>query len=205
MSWKPIKIFYFNQIESGIEIWAASWQNQQNDFAPSEDRDQPGHPPSLIRVFTVRSVGSRGLNVSLGGQEYSDQTGRMPRLIWVFAGRTNHFVGFVIRRLIFSTNNCPVTFGFEYKCDPSAVYNGVWGTIWQVVPPVELASLDRIQRKALCLCLGLPNTAGREAVEVASGTIPLDPWGSQRSPSRTLGRLRQRGMTNQSKSSWMTV
>ena len=26
--------------------------------APSEDSDQPGHPPRLIRVFTVRSIGS---------------------------------------------------------------------------------------------------------------------------------------------------
>ena len=33
--------------------------------------------------------------------EDSDQTGRMPRLIWVFAGRTCHFVGFVTRRLVF--------------------------------------------------------------------------------------------------------
>ena len=32
-------------------IWAASWQNQQSECAPSEDSDQPGHPPSLIRVF----------------------------------------------------------------------------------------------------------------------------------------------------------
>ena len=32
--------------------------------APSEDSDQPGHPPSLIRVFTVRSMGSWGPNVS---------------------------------------------------------------------------------------------------------------------------------------------
>ena len=30
----------------------------------------------------------------------SDQTGRIPRLIWVFAGRTCHFVGFVTMRLI---------------------------------------------------------------------------------------------------------
>ena len=29
----------------------------------------------------------------------TDQTGRMPRLIWVFAGRTTHFVGFVMRWL----------------------------------------------------------------------------------------------------------
>ena len=27
-------------------------------FAPSEDSDQPGHPPSLIKVFAVRSVSS---------------------------------------------------------------------------------------------------------------------------------------------------
>ena len=31
--------------------------------------------------------------------EDSDQIGRMHRLIWVFAGRTGHFAGFVIRRL----------------------------------------------------------------------------------------------------------
>ena len=32
--------------------------------------------------------------------EDSDQTGPMPRLIWVFAGRKDHFVGFVMRQLI---------------------------------------------------------------------------------------------------------
>ena len=38
-------------------IWsikAASWQNQPCGCAPSEDSDQPGHPPSLIKVFCVR-------------------------------------------------------------------------------------------------------------------------------------------------------
>ena len=29
------------------------------------------------------------------------------------------------------------------------------------------------QRKAVCLCLGLPSTAGTEVMEVAPGTIPL--------------------------------
>ena len=33
-------------------------------------------------------------------REDSYQTGRMPRMIWVFAGHTCHFVGFVMRRLI---------------------------------------------------------------------------------------------------------
>ena len=37
--------------------------------------------------------------------EDSDQTGLMPRLIWVFAGRTCHFVGFVTRRL-----------NYEHRC-----------------------------------------------------------------------------------------
>ena len=36
-----------------ITTWATTWQNQQSDCAPREDSDQPGHPPSLIRVFTV--------------------------------------------------------------------------------------------------------------------------------------------------------
>ena len=37
-------------------------------FVPSEDSDQPGHPPSLIRVFAVRSMGSLGPNFASGGQ-----------------------------------------------------------------------------------------------------------------------------------------
>ena len=37
-------------------------------FVPSEDSDLPGHPPSLIRAFAVRSVGSLGLNFASGGQ-----------------------------------------------------------------------------------------------------------------------------------------
>ena len=33
---------------------------QQVACAPSEDSDQPGHPPSLIRVFAVHFMGSLG-------------------------------------------------------------------------------------------------------------------------------------------------
>ena len=33
------------------------------------------------------------------GSEDSDQTGWLPRLMEVFAGRTGHFVGFVMHRL----------------------------------------------------------------------------------------------------------
>ena len=37
--------------------------------APSEDFDQPGHPPSLIRVFAVCSKASLGPKLSSGGQQ----------------------------------------------------------------------------------------------------------------------------------------
>ena len=61
-------------------------KQKQNECAPSEDTDQPGHPPSLIRVFAVRIKKAWVLSYPLS--EDSDQTGRMPRLIWGFAGRT---------------------------------------------------------------------------------------------------------------------
>ena len=64
-------------------IWAATWQKEQNECAPSEDSDQPGHPSSLS---TWRKLGSWATHWA--HSEDSDQTGRMPRLIWVFAGRT---------------------------------------------------------------------------------------------------------------------
>ena len=37
-------------------------------FAPSEDSDQPGHPPSLARVFAVHFMGSLGPNALSCGQ-----------------------------------------------------------------------------------------------------------------------------------------
>ena len=41
-----------------LEHLSRDMTNQQNECAPSEDSDQCGHPPSLIRFFAVRSVGS---------------------------------------------------------------------------------------------------------------------------------------------------
>ena len=45
---------YIKQVISSVWTWAATWQNQRNDCATSEDSDQPGHPHSLIRVSAVR-------------------------------------------------------------------------------------------------------------------------------------------------------
>ena len=81
-------------------IWATSWQNQQTGFAPSDDLDQPGHPPSLIRVFAVHSIGSLGPKVSSCGQRrlWSDWADAQADLSLRWAH--SHFVGFVMRRLI---------------------------------------------------------------------------------------------------------
>ena len=84
----------------GWSKWAASWQNQQNDCAPSEDSDQPGHPPSLIRVFAVRMKKSWVLSYPLSAQRRLWSNWWRLGLVWVFAGRICHFVGFVMRRLI---------------------------------------------------------------------------------------------------------
>ena len=76
------RYFYWYQ----WRIWGATQQNQQSDCAPSEHSDQPGHPPSLIRVFAV--LMKKAWVLSTEHTAKTDQTGRMPRLIWVFTGRT---------------------------------------------------------------------------------------------------------------------
>ena len=43
--------------------------------AHSEDSDQPGHPPSLIRVFAVRSKSAQDSSFLHTNSKDSDQTG----------------------------------------------------------------------------------------------------------------------------------
>ena len=55
-------------------IWEMTFEPQHNKTnkmvcGPSEDSDQPGHLPSLIRAFAVCSMGSKGLSASSGGQQ----------------------------------------------------------------------------------------------------------------------------------------
>ena len=68
-------VFKFERI---LLIWASLGQNQQSECALSEDSDQPG-------LSAWRKIGSLATHVA--HSKDSDQPGRMPRLIWVFAGR----------------------------------------------------------------------------------------------------------------------
>ena len=85
---KKKSVFLGWLIELERNIWAATWQNQQNDCAPSEDSDQSGHPPSLIRVFAVRMKKAWVLSYPLSAQRrlWSDWADSQAGL--VFAGRT---------------------------------------------------------------------------------------------------------------------
>ena len=76
--------------------WAASWQNQQSDCAPSEDSDQPGHPPSLIRVFAVCMKKGWILSYPLSSQRrlWSDWVDAQADLSLRWAH--SHSVGFVL-------------------------------------------------------------------------------------------------------------
>ena len=84
---------------SVFKIWAAEPQNQQNGmcaqqrFKSAWASAQSDH--SSLSAW--RKLGS--LPTHWAHSEDSDQTGWMPRLIWVFAGRS-HFVGSAMRQLI---------------------------------------------------------------------------------------------------------
>ena len=62
-------------------------KTNQMACAPSEDSDQPGHPHSLIRVFTVCMKKAWVLSYPLSAQRRLIRLGRCS-LIRVFAGRT---------------------------------------------------------------------------------------------------------------------
>ena len=97
--WPPVLVADGRSPNTCI-IWATTWQNQQNGCAPSEDSDQPGHPPSLIRVFAVRMKKAWVLSYPLSAQRrlWSDWADAQADLSLRWAH--THFVGFVMSWLI---------------------------------------------------------------------------------------------------------
>ena len=68
--------------------WAASWQNQQNGMcAQRRLRSAWASAQSDHSLLCAQWV-AKDPRFLHADSEDSDQTGRMPRLIWVFAGRT---------------------------------------------------------------------------------------------------------------------
>ena len=61
-----------------IVYWVSHDKTNKMTCVPSEDLVQHGHPPSLIRVFAVRSKGSKGPNLSSRGQRKLIRLGGCP-------------------------------------------------------------------------------------------------------------------------------
>ena len=103
--------------------------------APSENSDQPGHPPSLTRVFAVCMKKAWVLSYPLSTQRrlWSDWADAQADLSlrWVHS----HFVGFVMRWLIFvmvfqlnvllTTNFSSLSF-CQTDCIPPAIASYPW-------------------------------------------------------------------------------
>ena len=78
--------------------------------APSENTDQPGHPPSLVRVFAIRMKKAWVLSYPLSAQwrlwsDWADAQADLS-LRWAHS----HFVGFVMSRLTLGKINLAIVF-----------------------------------------------------------------------------------------------
>ena len=86
-----ISDFYFT-----IFIWAAARQNQQyGRYAQRRRRSAWASVQSDQFSLRAQLVANDPMLLHADSED-SDQAGRMPRLIWVFAGHTVLFVGFVL-------------------------------------------------------------------------------------------------------------
>ena len=94
----PYHLHFMNKKDVNCK-WAVTWQNQQSECVPSEDSDQPGHPPSLIRIFAVRMKKAWVLSYPLSTQRrlWSDWVDAQADLSLHWAH--SHFVSFVMSRL----------------------------------------------------------------------------------------------------------
>ena len=91
-----------SSIPANWTILFEPWHDKTNKmaYAPSEDSDQPGHPPSLIRVFADRMKKPWVLSYPLSTQRkfwsvWADTQADLS-LCWAHT----HFVGFVMSGLI---------------------------------------------------------------------------------------------------------
>ena len=95
VSWLRISMAY------SLIFEPAHYKTNKMACAPSEDSDQPGHPPSLISVVAVRMKKAWVLSYPLSAQRrlWSDWADAQADLS--LRWRTCQFVGFVMRWLIF--------------------------------------------------------------------------------------------------------
>ena len=109
-------------------IWVASWQNQQYGMcAQRRLRSAWAFAQSDQSSLCVHWVANDSSFLHADSED-SNQTGRMPRLIWVFAGRKAHFVGFLMRRLIWfrSLKHLKGTFKMPLRKDFKTLWHALF-------------------------------------------------------------------------------
>ena len=109
--------------------------------------------PSLIRVFSCAQWVAKDPSFLHADSEDSDQTG----LVLVFTGRTRHFVGFVMRRLIW--------------CCKHVSYMSFWRRAsWQ-----NLIVRKHFEIRFSCFCTNVSNTILRRTPDII-GHYKFWPW-----------------------------
>ena len=126
-------------------IWTATWQNQQNECAQRRLRSAWASAQSDQSSLHAQCLakGSSFLHVD---SKDSDQTGRMPRLIWVFAGRTLTLLFCHVMAHILEI--CGVKFGLVWFLfyGPSTYFRSFWArsvnlaTLFLGKPPRQFTS-----------------------------------------------------------------
>ena len=77
-----------------ILLWTASWQNQQYGICTQRRLRSAWASAQSDQSSLCAHLLAKDPSFLHAHSEDSDQTGRMPKLIWVFAGRTCHFCWF---------------------------------------------------------------------------------------------------------------
>ncbi|CAG2202636.1 unnamed protein product [Mytilus edulis] len=72
-------------------------------------------------------------------------------------------MGGISRSKLLQIYNSMVRSIMEYACP-----------VWQITSAENMKKLEAVQRKGLSICLGLPGTSGREAMEVEANIQPID-------------------------------
>ena len=125
---------FFKRNKNKLQISHLMTKPTKWSVRPAKTQIRLGMLISLIRVFAVRSVGSWEPNVSSCRQRrlWSDQTGQMPRLIWTFAGRIDHFVGLIQ----------------DMASDPE---HGIWFRTWCLIQNMVYGPEHGVWSRTRCL------------------------------------------------------
>ena len=114
-------------------IWAATWQNQQNDLCTQRRLRSDWASLGICPVWSKSSLSTHWVAkvpcFLHADSEDSDQMGRMPSLTCVFAARTDHFIGFVMLQLFLIFWNSFTFFEEEnkyiYRLTDTSLFNRV--------------------------------------------------------------------------------